>query len=403
MRRSYYTNSISQFLVEENEAIYGRIALNSDFAVEQNQKNAWIVQIDQLKVLLKGLNGTIYFEYSIPRMGKRVDVLLVIGKAIFVVEYKVGEEHYPSYAVDQVVDYALDLKNFHATSHDRYMLPILIATEASDPPVAISLSSNNDRLFKVAKTNGNSLNQIVAEVHAFIEANSTESEIQSDHWEKGNYCPTPTIIEAAMALYNGHGVAEISRNDASGENLHRTTQTISEVIADARKNSYKAACFVTGVPGAGKTLIGLNIATQHFDKEVGLHSVFLSGNGPLVKILQEALALDKVEREKAAGRRLKKGVARSEVKAFIQNVHHYRDECLNDPSPPVDRIALFDEAQRAWDLKQTSMFMRQKKNRPDFNQSEPEFLLSCIDRHPDWVLLSVWLVEGRKSTKGKLA
>ena len=190
MRRSYYTNSISQFLVEENEAIYGRIALNSDFAVEQNQKNAWIVQIDQLKVLLKGLNGTIYFEYSIPRMGKRVDVLLVIGKAIFVVEYKVGEEHYPSYAVDQVVDYALDLKNFHATSHDRYMLPILIATEASDPPVAISLSSNNDRLFKVAKTNGNSLNQIVAEVHAFIEANSTESEIQSDHWEKGNYCPT---------------------------------------------------------------------------------------------------------------------------------------------------------------------------------------------------------------------
>ena len=165
-----------------------------------------------------------------------------------------------------------------------------------------------------------------------------------------------------MALYNGHGVAEISRNDASGENLHRTTQTISEVIADARKNSYKAACFVTGVPGAGKTLIGLNIATQHFDKEVGLHSVFLSGNGPLVKILQEALALDKVEREKAAGRRLKKGVARSEVKAFIQNVHHYRDECLNDPSPPVDRIALFDEAQRAWDLKQTSMFMRQKKN-----------------------------------------
>ena len=100
-----------------------------------------------------------------------------------------------------------------------------------------------------------------------------------------------------MALYNGHGVAEISRNDASGENLHRTTQTISEVIADARKNSYKAACFVTGVPGAGKTLIGLNIATQHFDKEVGLHSVFLSGNGPLVKILQEALALDKVERD----------------------------------------------------------------------------------------------------------
>ena len=401
MKRSYYSDSISQFLVEENDTIYGRIALNSDFAVEQNQKNAWIVQIDQLKSLLKDLNGTIYFEYSIPRMGKRVDVLLVIGKAIFVVEYKVGEEHYPSYAVDQVVDYALDLKNFHATSHDRYMLPVLIATEALDPPVAISLSSNNDRLFKVAKTNGNSLEQIVAEVHAFIEANSNEAEIQPDQWAAGNYCPTPTIIEAAMALYNGHGVAEISRNDASGENLHRTTQTISEVIADARKNSYKAACFVTGVPGAGKTLIGLNIATQHFDKEDGLHSVFLSGNGPLVKILQEALALDKVERQKAVGRKLKKGVARSEVKAFIQNVHHYRDECLSDSSPPVDRIALFDEAQRAWDLKQTSMFMRQKKNRPNFNQSEPEFLLSCIDRHPDWGVVVCLVGGGQEINKGE--
>ena len=401
MKRSYYSNSISQFISDDNDAIYGRLALNSEFAVEQNQKNAWVAQIEQLKLLLKDLNGTIYFEYSIPRMGKRVDVLLVIGKAIFVVEYKVGEDQYPSYAVDQVVDYALDLKNFHATSHDRYILPILIATEAVEPPLSVSTTENNDRLFKVVKTNGSSLSRIVAEVHEFIEENSVELEISPSDWEQGNYCPTPTIIEAAMALYNGHAVAEISRNDASGENLHLTTQTISNVIADARKNSYKAACFVTGVPGAGKTLIGLNIATQHFDKERSLHSVFLSGNGPLVKILQEALALDKVEREKVAGRKLKKGVARSEVKAFIQNVHHYRDECLSDLSPPVDRIALFDEAQRAWNLKQTSMFMRQKKNQPDFNQSEPEFLLSCIDRHSDWGVVVCLVGGGQEINKGE--
>jgi hypothetical protein len=401
MKRYYYSNSIAQFLSDDTDSIYGRIALNSEFAVEQNQKNAWVSQIELLKELLKNLNGTIYFEYSIPRMGKRVDVLLIVGQAIFVVEYKVGEKQYPSYAVDQVVDYALDLKNFHATSHDRFMMPILIATEATDEPLKISLTPNNERLFKVTKTNGDSLVRIVHEVHAFIEANAVEVEIQSDDWEKGSYCPTPTIIEAAMALYNGHAVAEISRNDASGENLHRTTQAIANVIADARLNSYKAACFVTGVPGAGKTLIGLNIATQHFDKEAGLHSVFLSGNGPLVKILQEALALDKVEREKAAGRNLKKGVARSEVKAFIQNVHHYRDECLSDPSPPADRIALFDEAQRAWNLKQTSMFMQQKKNQPDFDQSEPEFLLSCIDRHPDWGVVVCLVGGGQEINKGE--
>lgn len=196
-----------------------------------------------------------------------------------------------------------------------------------------------------------------------------------------------------MALYKGHSVAEISRSDAGGEDLHRTTEFISQVIKDAKRNSYKTACFVTGVPGAGKTLIGLNTATRHFDREQDMYCVFLSGNGPLVKILQEALARDRVEREAAAGKRINKGTARSEVKMFVQNVHHYRDECLRDSRPPIDHIALFDEAQRAWDLPQTSKFMQQKKGKAGFQQSEPEFLLSCIDRHDDWGVV-VCLVGG---------
>lgn len=401
MNRAYYSNSISHFLSESVQSIYGKLAIASEFTVEQGQKNAWMVQIDQLKQLLQDINGSIYFEWSIPRMGKRVDVVLLVGQAIFVVEYKVGDSQFASHAVDQVMDYCLDLKNFHATSHDRFIMPVLIATGAQDSPPSIALTSNNDRIFKVTKTNGESLVEIITGVHDYILSSEAESTIDSRDWEHGSYCPTPTIIEAAMALYNGHQVAEISRNDASGENLHRTTQAIENVIADARGKSYKAACFVTGVPGAGKTLIGLNVATQHFDKKNNLHSVFLSGNGPLVKILQEALARDKVEREKAAGRRLKKGVARSEVKMFIQNVHHYRDECLSDPAPPVDRIALFDEAQRAWDLDQTANFMRQKKNQPDFQQSEPEFLLSCIDRHPDWGVVVCLVGGGQEINKGE--
>lgn len=220
-------------------------------------------------------------------------------------------------------------------------------------------------------------------------------------WEQGRYCPTPTIIEAATALYNGHAVAEISRSDASGAELHRTTRTIANLIADARANSYKAICFVTGVPGAGKTLIGLNVATQHFDTDTDMYSVFLSGNGPLVKILQEALARDKVAREKAAGCLMKKHVALSEVKLFIQNVHHYRDECLRDPNPPVDHVALFDEAQRAWNLAQTTTFMRQKKGEANFCQSEPEFLLSCIDRHPDWGVVVCLVGGGQEINTGE--
>ena len=159
---------------------------------------------------------------------------------------------------------------------------------------------------------------------------ASEQSIDGIQWEAGSYCPTPTIIEAAITLYSGHSVTAISRTDASGQDLHRTTESISNVIEDAKAKSYKAACFVTGVPGAGKTLIGLNVATKYFDVDKQMYSVFLSGNGPLVKILQEALARDKVEREKLAGRKIKKAVARSEVKLFIQNVHHYRDDCLRD-------------------------------------------------------------------------
>src|SRR5262249_45381078 len=142
-------------------------------------------------------------------------------------------------------------------------------------------------------------------------------------WDSGRYCPTPTIIEAAKALYLGHSVAEISRNDATAINLGRTSKTVSEIIRLSRDRSRKSVCFVTGVPGAGKTLVGLNIATQHTDPTSDLYSVFLSGNGPLVAVLREALARDKVRQEAEAGRKKKKGTARNEVNAFIQNVHHF--------------------------------------------------------------------------------
>lgn len=398
MRRAYYSNSIENFLADESNAILGQLVRYSEFAVEQTQRDAWLTQIKQLALALNGYSGAIYFEYAIPRMGKRADVVLVIGSAIFVLEYKVGEHRFARSSIDQVMDYALDLKNFHESSHDRYIAPIFIATQAPEVPIDIALTSHNDRLFVPIKSNGGCLGEIIQSVHVAI---GDEPAIVSGCWEQGRYRPTPTIIEAATALYNGHSVVEISRSDAGGAELHRTTQTIGELIADARANSYKAVCFVTGVPGAGKTLIGLNVATQHFDKDNDMYSVFLSGNGPLVKILQEALARDKVAREKAAGRMVKKHVARSEVKMFIQNVHHYRDECLRDPAPPVDHVALFDEAQRAWNREQTTKFMRQKKGQVSFDQSEPEFLLSCIDRHPDWGVVVCLVGGGQEINTGE--
>ncbi len=226
--------------------------------------------------------------------------------------------------------------------------------------------------------------------------------IDHTQWEHGRYCPTPTIIEAAMALYNGHSVTDISRSDASAINLSQTSDAISEIIHSSKEQSHKSICFVTGVPGAGKTLVGLNIATKHIDKSNDLYSVYLSGNGPLVAILREALARDRLRHEKEHGRRIKKGEAMSEVKMFIQNVHHFRDDCLVDSKkPPIEHVALFDEAQRAWNVEQTSNFMRRKKNNPTFNLSEPEFLISCLDRHSDWAVIVCLIGGGQEINTGE--
>jgi hypothetical protein len=220
-------------------------------------------------------------------------------------------------------------------------------------------------------------------------------------WERGRYSPTPTIIEAAMALYNNHSVDDISRSDAAAINLTVTSAAIAEIIEAAKANRFKAICFVTGVPGAGKTLVGLNIATQRREESDELYSVFLSGNKPLVDILREALARDRVRRDREAGRKTRKGPAMSAVKAFIQNVHHFRDDCIVDEGPPVEHVALFDEAQRAWNLQQTASFMLRKKSTPNFNQSEPEFLISCINRHPDWGVVVCLVGGGQEINTGE--
>jgi len=216
------------------------------------------------------------------------------------------------------------------------------------------------------------------------------------------YCPTPTIVEAARALYAGHSVADISRSDAGAINLHQTSERLANIIEDAKRLKHKAICLVTGVPGAGKTLVGLNMATSHRDTASDRHSVFLSGNGPLVAILREALARDMVQRQRAQGVRIKKRDATPQVKAFIQNVHHFRDECILDENrPPVDRVVLFDEAQRAWDRVQTASFMRRKRGFDGFDVSEPEYLISSMDRHSDWAVIVCLVGGGQEINTGE--
>jgi len=390
MKREYYSDSIVGFLKTSPDAILGKLASNAEFSVEQTQRDAWKEEINILQESLSPFHGHIYFEYSIPRMGQRIDVLALIGPVIIVLEFKIGEKTFHSHAIDQVWDYSLDLKNFHETSHDKFIAPILVATKAHSFSHDIATTLQNDKLLFPIRSNTASLTEIIKSVLSFADG----EDIDHVQWECGRYCPTPTIIEAAMALYKGHSVNEISRSDASAINLSQTSKAVSEIIRESKEKGQKSICFVTGVPGSGKTLVGLNIATTHIDKSSDLYSVFLSGNGPLVKILREALVRDKVQREKELGKKIKKGEAFSEVKAFIQNVHNFRDECLlNFSTPPIEHVALFDEAQRAWNLEKTRNFMRQRKKHSNFNASEPEFLISCLERHKDWAVI-VCLVGG---------
>ncbi|MCW3080499.1 DUF2075 domain-containing protein [Segetibacter sp.] len=397
MKRSFYSDNITNFINSSTEHVLGVLAQNNEFSLELTQRETWIRQIALLKEVLFPYCGSLFFEYSIPRMGRRIDVVLLIQNVIFVLEFKVGEKEFLLSASDQVLDYALDLKNFHETSQKHLIAPVLIATEAKDFIPVISTTPHNDNLLFTVKTNATLLNETIRNVLLFADGEN----INSETWEAGRYSPTPTIIEAAMALYNGHNVAEISRSDAEASNLTETSSAIREIIFQSKEKGEKAICFITGVPGAGKTLVGLDIATKHLNKDNDLTSVFLSGNGPLVAILREALTRDKYGREKEQGRKVRKGEIMSEVKLFIQNVHNFRDESLKDDQPPFEHVTIFDEAQRAWDHQQTANFMLRKKNIPNFDISEPEFLISCLDRHKDWAVIVCLVGGGQEINTGE--
>jgi len=398
--RAFYSASISEFVKSEVNLILGSLLEKSGFSVETTQRDAWKSQVLILQSKLASYKdrGSIFFEFVVPRLGKRIDVLVLIDHVVFVIEFKVGESTFNRSAVDQVWDYALDLKNFHETSHQCVIAPILLITGSSTKSIATAATSHhNDGVLLPINTTPDDLVSTIETVLVL----SDGKKIDSVAWVNGRYKPTPTIIEAASALYGSHSVADLSRSDAGEKNLAQTSVAISNLITRAKKENIKATCFVTGVPGAGKTLVGLDVATKHMDTASDLHSVYLSGNGPLVAILREALTRDEVARKKLAGIRLRKGEAGKSVEAFIQNVHHFRDAYLADSRPPVDHVVIFDEAQRAWNLEKTSQFMAQKKGRPDFNRSEPDFLVSCLDRHDDWAVVVCLVGGGQEINTGE--
>lgn len=455
--KTYYFDNITDFLIKNDNEILGSIQNNASYDTNVLQSKSWNAEIAILQKQLKRYNeGKIIFEYVIPRMGKRIDVVLLHKNIIFLLEFKCGETEYKKSAIDQVFDYALDLHNFHEESHDRLIVPIVVATEAEEIDNNINVSDN---IAEPLKCNENNITNIIN----IITNKYTKQDFNYKSWINAQYYPTPTIVEAAQALYENHSVKEITRSDAGAENLSITTNKINEIIEKSNKNTQKSIIFVTGVPGAGKTLVGLNLAIQH--SKTDEKAVFLSGNGPLVTVLQEALARDRLIQNDNKKKVLKtkkinvndfndnvnkeligknldlnnidqkikefisqykdidndflrsiindiiykkndifenKKDALRKTSSFIQNIHKYRDEFVNDNSKvPPERIAIFDEAQRAWTKEEIAKFMKSKKDISNFEMSEPEFLISTIDRHSDWGVIVCLVGGGQEINKGE--
>ena len=390
--KAYYNATVSSFLNEDAERILGVLAAAHHHALEEQQRWAWLQQLSILKpALANQAGGRIFLEFYIPRMGKRADAVLIAANIIFVIEFKAGASRHATTALDQVEDYALDLKNFHEGSHTAPIVPVLVSTNAESQPIP-ELMFADDLVASPVGTNKADLGKLID----VICASRAFPSLDTDEWMATGYRPTPTIVQAAEILYRTHSVTDISRSDAGAKNLQETTACVSSVIDRARQNRAKAICFVTGVPGSGKTLAGLNIATRRSVEHQDEHAVFLSGNGPLVDVLREALARDKVARDGVS-----KKTAEREVRSFIQNIHHFRDDYVGNNAIPIEKVVVFDEAQRAWTREQAASFMQRKRGQPDFDMSEPEFLISVMDRHPDWCTIVCLVGGGQEINTGE--
>lgn len=424
--RYHYSDTIEDFLTRPSSEIIGELTLANVHDVNNETSMSWLEEIDLLKTSLVEYAGfgSLYFEYNIPRMGRRADVVIIIKGIVFILEFKTSEQKFTRVSEVQVWDYALDLKNFQQGSRDRIIVPILIAPKEKDRNCVIELVPFEDDVYKPLMTNASRLKESIDYVLENVQSPADFSKKANDEWAKSGYNPTPTIIEAAVALYEEHNVADITKHEGD---VVQTAACINKIIDHCREHKRKAICFVTGVPGAGKTLIGLQTAIDQFNK--GEKAVYLSGNFPLVEVLQEALTRDYVRRSKEdykSGRTTEKpctkAEAKSKVKAFIQMIHHYRDLYLEGtrvengeivPIPeyfashndkayvPTEPVAIFDEAQRAWTKDELKRFMKEKKQISDFPYSEPEYLISCIDRRQDWGLIICLIGGGQEINKGE--
>ena len=434
MPRCLYNSDFATFLYTDSASIYRILDDNYHGEALTTTRDAWKAEIDIMKNVVSSLNnvdGQIIFEYDIPRLGKRIDVVLLYRGVVFCLEFKVGESKILETNIDQVLDYALDLKNFHKFSENKVIAPILVATNYSNRSTSIQMSVYDDRVINPLVTRKAGISALIDNV---LEKFPSEAPVHND-WVISPYAPTPTIVEAAKTLYESHSVENITRHEADKVSTDATIKYILDIIQNSKTNGEKSICFVTGVPGAGKTLVGLDVAVkqtyQGNDAPVEDEgAVYLSGNGPLVAVLTEALAKDNYQ--KCRDRNEKKNLtdSRREVGKFIQIIHRYRDNMLAKIKNPVENgmleidpekavklaesgygevehVAIFDEAQRSWTHKRLADYLKRsgtygnKLKVPNFPLSEAAFLIWSLDQREDWATIVCLVGGGQEINTGE--
>lgn len=433
--RCLYLSDFKSFIESDPYSILGRIHDAFHGQALTTTDEAWNSEINLLQSVLvpwKDEDAEIIFEYDIPRLGKRIDAVLLLRGIIFCLEFKVGQKDALQSDVEQVMDYALDLKNFHRYSHDRIIVPILIPTKHRSSSNSFTPSVYEDSIFNPLITGANGLQNLINGVLQHARAN-TPGTIKD--WIISPYTPTPTIIEAARSLYENHSVEDITRHEADKVTTDATIAYILDIINRSKKNGEKSICFVTGVPGAGKTLVGLDVAVKQSYQEDGTFNVdngavYLSGNGPLVAVLTEALARDNYKKSKNKGEDKKLSDSRREVSKFIQIIHRYRDNMLAKIKNPVvdgkleidplkavrlqqsgygevEHVAIFDEAQRAWTHKRIADYLKRggtygnKLKVANFPMSEAAFLIWSLDQREDWATIVCLIGGGQEINTGE--
>lgn len=434
MSRCLYNSSFTDFLNTDDNTIFGVLCDRYHGEALTTTREAWKSEISIMKdILVKFANkdGQIIFEYDIPRLGKRVDVVLLFEGIVFCVEFKVGESRILESDIDQVLDYALDLKNFHKFSEDRIIAPILVATNYRNSSTNIQMSVYDDRVVNPLVSGKAEVSHLISEV---LRCFPNETSV-NPNWIISPYAPTPTIIEAAKTLYENHSVENITRHEADKVSTDKTIEYILDVIQRSKLNQEKSICFVTGVPGAGKTLVGLDVAIkQTYQRQnepvKNEGAVYLSGNGPLVAVLTEALAQDNHKKCKAKGEKKKMTDSRREVAKSIQMIHRYRDNMLAKIKNPVENgvleidptkavkmesagfgevehVAIFDEAQRSWTYKRLADYLKRggtygnKLKVPNFPLSEAAFLIWSLDQREDWATIICLVGGGQEINTGE--